>query len=163
TKINFVLDTPTLLEMGIALEESPASIKVTNARLRTGLRAMLGQFNLSYTILGDRVLITSEEMAVYRQLRPPVSLDLDGTPLRTALNQLARQTAVNLLLDPRAAKEAQTPLTVRVDDVPLEAAVRLLAEFAGLKPARMGNVLLVTTEERADKLRAEPELVPVPK
>ena len=32
--------------------------------------------------------------------------------------------------------------------------------LAGLKPVRMGNVLFVTSEERADKLRADGEVVP---
>jgi hypothetical protein len=47
---------------------------------------------------------------------------------------------------------------MQLDEVPLEIAVRLMAEMAGLKSARLGNVLFVTTELRADKLRADPEL-----
>ena len=46
-------------------------------------------------------------------------------------------------------------MTLQLEDVPLETAVRLLARLAGLKPVRLDNVLFVTTEERADKLRPD--------
>ncbi len=42
--------------------------------------------------------------------------------------------------------------------MPLETAVRLLAEMAGLKPVRVGNVLFVTKKETANELRADPDL-----
>ena len=48
-----------------------------------------------------------------------------------------------------------------LDEVPLETAVRLMAELANLKPVRLGNVLFVTSEDRADKLKADTE-VPMP-
>ena len=51
-------------------------------------------------------------------------------------------------------------MSLQLDDVPLETAVRLLAENAGLKPVRIGNVVLVTTKAHATELRNEPELVP---
>ena len=61
-------------------------------------------------------------------------------------------------------------MTLQIEDVPLETAVRLLAEMAGLKPVRMGNVLFVTAKATATELRADPEMtqptppigVPVP-
>ena len=53
-------------------------------------------------------------------------------------------------------------MTLQVDDVPFEAAIRLLCEMADLKPARMGNVIFVTTEARADKLKDSDSLVPTP-
>jgi hypothetical protein len=65
-----------------------------------------------------------------------------------------------LLVDPRVSKEAQSPVTLQLDDVPLETAVRLMAEVSGLKAVRMGNVLFVTNKANAAELRAEPDLVP---
>ena len=44
-------------------------------------------------------------------------------------------------------------MTLKLDDVPLESAVRLMAEVADLSVVRMSNVLFVTTPERAEKLR----------
>jgi hypothetical protein len=113
-------------------------------------------------ILGDTVLVTSPELAIHRQMTQPVSMNLDQVQVATVLKQLAKDTATNLVLDPRKAKEAQVPLSLQLDDVPLETAVRLVAEVAGLKPVRMGNVIFVTTKDRATELRADPELSPTP-
>lgn len=161
TKLNFVFDHATLRQMGFENDDDDNlifSINLKNVKLRTVLRTVLGQYNLGYVIVNDTVVITSADMAIYRQLRQTVTLDYDNIPLSTALKQLSRETAANLLLDPRVTKEAQAPVTMQLDEVPLETAVRLMAEMAGLKSARLGNVLFVTTEARADKLRADPEL-----
>jgi hypothetical protein len=160
-KINFVLDRTAVATMGIdPMNGNPVSLDLTNVKLRTALRSLLAPLHLTYAIIGDTVVITTEEAAVSRQLRQRVSIDLDRTALAPALKQLARETATNLLVDPRVGKEAETPITLQIDDVPLETAVRLMAEMAGLKPARLGNVLLVTSKANAAELRAEPELVP---
>ena len=44
--------------------------------------------------------------------------------------------------------------------MPLETAVRLLSEMAGLKPVRVGNALFVTKKEVAAELGADPDLNP---
>ena len=46
---------------------------------------------------------------------------------------------------------------MRLEDVPLETAVRLLAEMAGLKPVRVGNTLFVTRKELAAEMRNDPD------
>ena len=53
-------------------------------------------------------------------------------------------------------KEAKAPVSIQLEDVPLETAVRLLAEMAGLKPVRVGNVLFVTKKETANELAPTP-------
>jgi hypothetical protein len=160
-KINFVLDRVAVSTMGIdPMNGNLVNLEQSNVKLRTVLRSLLAPLHLTYAIVGDTVVITTEEAAVARQLRQRVSLDLDKTHLAVALKQLARDTATNLLVDPRVTKEAETAVTLQLDDVPLETAVRLMAELAGLKPVRMGNVLLVTNKATAAELRAEPELVP---
>ena len=40
-------------------------------------------------------------------------------------------------------------MTLQVEDVPLETAVRLIGEAANLKAVRLGNVVLVTTKAHA--------------
>jgi hypothetical protein len=166
TKINFVLDRVAVAGMGIDPMTGAAptvNFDQQNVKLRTALRALLGPLHLTYAIIGDAVVITTEEGALARQLRQRVSVDLDKVQLATALKQLARDTATNLLVDPRVVKEAETAITLQLDDVPLETAVRLMAEWASLKAVRVGNVLFVTSEANAAKLRAEPELVPAVK
>jgi type II secretory pathway component HofQ len=162
TKVNFILDRATLEQMGVAPDEANVTIKAQNIKLRAGLRTLLGQYNLSYVILGDTVVITSHEMAIHRQMHQRINVDLDAVPLNTALKNLAKETATNLVLDPSVTKEGQTALTLQLEDVPLETAVRLLAEMGGLKTVRLGNVLFVTTKAKAVDMRADPDLSPPP-
>lgn len=165
-KVKFVVDEGmnaqmAALGLGIGKSEPMVTAKFEKVKLRTALKQLLGQHGLSYAILGDTVLVATEENASYRQVRQQVSLDLDGVPFDAALKRLAKETAVNLVLDPRLAKEARTAsMTMQLDDVPLENAVRLLAELADLKAVRVGNVLFVTTEARAAKMRKDKESTP---
>jgi len=77
------------------------------------------------------------------------------------VKQLAADTGANLVLDPRLKDRASAPVTLKLEDVPLETTVRLLAEVADLRAVRMSNVLFVTTPERAEKLRPDAD-GPVP-
>lgn len=117
-------------------------------------------YNLHYAVVGDAVLITTEDMAIYRQLKQRVSLDLNGEEFSTALKGLARDTGVNLILDPRVAKEGQARVSLQVDAIPLQSAVRLLAEMAGLKAMQLGNSLFLAAKANAAELRSEPDLTP---
>jgi type II secretory pathway component GspD/PulD (secretin) len=161
-KLNIVLDRASAQQAGLDPNEMTVTVRLKEVKLKAGLRNMLSQYNLTYAVLGDTLLITTEEVAHTRLLRQPVDVDADNVPLAEAVKRLARTTGVNLVIDPRQAKAAQTQVTLKLDEVPLETAVRLLAELAGLKPAKMGNVLFVTTEERADRLRGEGDAVPAP-
>lgn len=131
-----------------------------NLPLRVALNRLLRPHNLAHAVVSDTILITTREKATDRQLEQPVSLNADATPLSGLLKQLARETGANLVLDPRAAKAGQTALTLRLDEVPLQTAVEVLADEAGLRAVRMDNVLYVTTEARAEKLRKP--LAPAP-
>jgi hypothetical protein len=124
-----------------------------NLPLRLALTRLLRPHNLAHALVGDTILITTKEKAIDRPLEQLVSLNADAAPLSGLLKQLARETGANLLLDPRAAKEGQTMLSLRLDEVPLQTAVELLADEAGLRAVRMDNLLYLTTEARAEKLR----------
>jgi type II secretory pathway component HofQ len=160
TKLNILLDRTTLLMMGMDPEQVPVTLKQKDVKVRSALRNLVSPFHLNFVILGDTVLVTTEDMAVLRQMRQRVNVDFEGVPIGTALKQLSRETAANLTLDPRVEKEARTPITLQLEDVPLETALRVMAEVAGLKPVRLGNVLFVTTKANAAELRADAELVP---
>jgi hypothetical protein len=141
----------------------PTNIKLKDVKARNCLRSVLTPHNLGYAIIGDTVLISADEMAISRQMRQRVSVDFDKVELAAALHKLARDTATNVLLDSRVAgKEGKGEVTLQMDDVPLETAVRLISEMAGLKPVRVGNVLFVTTKARATEMRADPDLNPNP-
>jgi hypothetical protein len=160
TKLNIVLDAMTLAQNGIDINNSPVTVKQTGGKGRAALRAMLDPYHLSYAIIGDSVIITTEDMALYRQLKQKVNVDVEKTAFESALKDLARETVMQILVDKKVNKEAQTPVTMQLEDVPLETAVRLLCEQAELKVVRMGNILYVTSVAKAKELRSEPELAP---
>ena len=162
TKINFVLDRVTLAQSGIDPDQLPMSLKLKDVKTRSALRSLLTPYNLNFAILGDTVLISTDEVAMLRQVRQRVSLDLDKVELSKALKKLARETGTNLIVDVRAAKDAQTPVTLQMEDVPLETAVRLMTEMVNLKPVRVGNTLFVTSKANANELRNDPDLQPTP-
>jgi type II secretory pathway component GspD/PulD (secretin) len=166
TKVNFVFDSNS--PFGFGMPGGPGigpgggpgggpqiHFKTTDGKLGKTLRSFLARYNLAYVILSDRVLITNEQLATMRQLQQRVTLDLEKVPLREALNKLRRETGANLVIDPSVADKAKGPVTLELDDTPLEAGVRLLAEMAGLKAVPLGNVLFVTTDEKATKIRRE--------
>jgi hypothetical protein len=163
TKINFVLDRGTIAAMGIDVDSVTVKASLKNVKVKAALRTILNQYGLTHAVVGDSVLITTEDMAIYRQLKQRVTIDLDRVPMDKALKDLARETATNLMVDNRATKDAQAAVTLQLDDVPLETAVRLIGEAAGLKAVRMGNVVLMTTKAHATELRSEPELAPMPR
>lgn len=160
TKINFVVDNVTLAQNGIDVNSTPITVKQQGVKARAALRAILGEQHLGYAIIGESVIITTEDMAIHRQLKQKVNLDLDKVPFETAIKDLAKETAVQVLLDKKVNKEAQTPVSLQLEDVPLETAVRLFCEQAELKPVRMGTILYVTSSAKAKELRSEPDLAP---
>jgi hypothetical protein len=161
-KINFVIDTFQIQNLGIDLQGAEVNVKLQGVKLRSALRTLLNQHNLGYAVIGDTVLITTEEMAMHRQMRQRVSVDADNLPVAKALKQLARETGTNVLVDARVSKEAQAPVTLQVDDVPLDTAVKLLAHLSGLRTVRVGNVLFVTNKETAEEMRQDPDLTGPP-
>jgi hypothetical protein len=162
TKINFVLDAVTLANHGIAVDSTLVNVKLSDVKAKQVVRAILDDHHLGYAILGDTVFISTEDEAQRRQFKQKVSLDLDKVALETALKDLGREHAVQILVDKKATKEAQSSVTLQLEDVPLDTAIRLLCDHAGLKPVRMGNVLYVTTGANAKVLRGEPDLAPKP-
>jgi hypothetical protein len=130
-------------------------IRATNEKASQVLRKFLNVHQLTYVVFEDSILITTEEMAVIRQYRQRVSVDLDEVPLKKALRDLAKNHGINLVIDPKVSKQAETPVSLQLENTGIETALRLLAELAGLKAVRMGNVMFVTSEETAKKIRKE--------
>lgn len=163
-RLNFVLDEDTLTRCGIDPEECSVNVVAPERRsLRPALRDALNAHGLALALVGDAAVITREDFAVYLQLRQRVTVRLEGVSLAAALRRLSRQTAVNLIVDPRRLREAESPLTLTLVEVPLDTAVRLLAERAGLRAVRRGNALFVTDCRRAEDLRREPEVLTAPR
>jgi hypothetical protein len=150
--VNLVLDRQTLSQMSFNPDEALVSTKLS-MRLGTGLRQILSQHSLDYAIIGDMVLITTEPMAIERQMRQRISIRFQSLQLKTAFERLARETATNIVLDPGAIQQIRLPVTLNVHDAPLEVIVKLLANQVGLKQIRVGNVMMVTTKANAAEFR----------
>ena len=140
---------------GPGMPGGQTALKSDNAKIRTVLQSLLSPYQLTYVILRDSVLITTEEWGHQRQMQQRVNVDVRDVSITEALRRLSDETGVNIVIDPRQGDKARTKITLQLDDVSTETAVRLLAEVADLSWAPMGSVIFVTTEQRAEKLRKE--------
>jgi hypothetical protein len=87
----------------------------------------------------------------------PVHLTVDAKPLADILRELADDTGANIVLDARAKEKGKVPISITLQDAPLDTAVRMLADMADLKSVALDNILYVTTAENADRIRTEQE------
>jgi hypothetical protein len=144
------------------------SIPPMQTKLGTVLHRVLKRVPHSATffIRGDEIEITTTE-AIRKEffadrptmpgpLPPLVSGEFDKTTtLETALKQLNRYG--NVVLDARANKQSQATVTADLANVPLDTAVRMFADMAGLKVVQLDNSLYVTSKENAKVLLKEQE------
>jgi hypothetical protein len=146
-----------VLPPGAAPAGAVATVQLTAKGIKTrdALKKLFSPYGLSPYIIEDEVFLAPEDVGVRRQLTQRVSLDLSDVPLADALKRLGRQRAINLLVSREGAKGAEKKVSLQVDDVPLETAIRLLADQAGLRAARIDNVLIVTTPEHAKQINAD--------
>jgi hypothetical protein len=136
-------------------QPAQVTIRATNEKASSVLRKLLGGHQLAYVIIDDALLVTSEDSAVMRQMRQRVSVDLDEVPFKKAVRDLAKTYNINLVIDPAVMKSADKTVSLQVDNTGIETAVRLLSELASLKAVRMGNVMYITSDEKAKKIRDE--------
>ncbi len=88
---------------------------------------------------------------------PLVNMTLENCPLSEALKEMADLTDTSILLDPRVAEQARQTVTLRLRNVPLDSAVRLLANTAELGMYMVDNVVYVTSAENAGDLSSRDE------
>lgn len=148
----------------ICVAEKP--IPARRARLKTILQTILARLPAKLTVLyiirNDHIDITTEtavraELGIpaNRPMLPLVWETLTNTPINVAFQRLAHQSGYNVVVDPRIANTTQTPATLELNNVPVDTAVRLLANIAGQSVVRLDNVLFVTTADNAEKLLEE--------
>ena len=80
---------------------------------------------------------------------PLVHIDCEQRPLRDVLREVAESARCNVMvgLDP----EAKTKVSAHLTNVPLDTAVILLADMAGLKVAKLDHVLVVGKQSIANR------------
>ena len=82
-----------------------------------------------------------------------VSVAIDRQSLEEALRQIRSQANISLVLDPGLDDKARPMLTVTLLNAPLDSAMQVLTEMAGLDYVWLDNIFYVTTPEKAQKLR----------
>jgi hypothetical protein len=163
TKLTITLDRMAMNMLGLGFDDfgggpapvTPIHLKVDNGPVRVALQRMLSPYNLTYVVLPEGVLVTTEQMATARLLKQRVAVDVSGKPLAAALKDLADETGATFIIDPRVARAADGKVELKLEDVTLETAARLLTEVGGLKVVPVGNVLFVTDEQKASQIRKE--------
>src|SRR5262249_55972820 len=134
--------------------------KLEHASYDTLLRVVLEQVQGTYILRSDHVEVTTrvrllDELNVDRPVNDnfcdafaavgllaplvrrlhPVHIHCEAKPCEEALRQIQDSAGLNLLLDPRVKEQAKTPVTVKLANVPVQTAVRVIADMAGLKLA----------------------------
>jgi RNA polymerase sigma factor (sigma-70 family) len=164
---------PDVLQTQVATTPIPAM----TGSLASVLQRILARVDVSsgatYIIRKEVIEITTNQF-LYAELRlPPEGNPADGSPiaplgpqliyedleeaaLPAALRKVSEATGVTVVLDPKAYPKESTPkLTAKLMNVPVETAVRVLADMADLQVIRLDNVLYVTTAQKAARLRKE--------
>jgi hypothetical protein len=93
-----------------------------------------------------------------RKRTPVVHVDVDSRPLAEALQDLAEQAEIDVVIDRRSRDKAKTPVELTLNNVPFDTAVGLLVEQADMDWMWVDNVIYVATKEdvkaRQDRKRA---------
>lgn len=87
--------------------------------------------------------------AVLSRLREPISFDFQEVALSDVLDFLADSANVSIIPSPRVDLKEQR-VSLRVDKLPLEMALKYLVKNLGLAYRAEGNVLLIATAEEFD-------------
>jgi hypothetical protein len=161
-KAEIFLDTGTIQMMGMDINTPAVTIDVKDVPLKDAMIKAFATVNLRCGVTAQGIVVSTDEGITVRQLRQRVNLDAENRLLGDVLKGLANETGANVVIDPRIAKKAaDEKISLKLDDVPLETAVRLAADVGGYAVIRMSNVLFVTSEARAEKLRPDADK-PVP-
>ena len=175
--LRFEVNEPAFEERGAAaVLDTPVAANrplppLKNVSLATALRLVLDRLPLpaTYVIRKDTIEVlpvaaVRAELGLEndRPLLPLVWEEVDNVPLPAALKRLAAASGMNVVLDPRALpeKDGSVPVSGQFANVPVDTAVRILANMADLRSVRLDNVLYVTTPKRAAQLLLERKKTP---
>jgi hypothetical protein len=139
----------------------PTFVPPMRADIRTVLRRIFSRVTcksgVTYLIRKDCIEITTERAARIELGLPPakegeqlpllVTADFSKQHLQSVLDRISNLSGRTVALDPRTQNKGETAITVRLLNVPVETAVELVAEMAGLAVVRRPNVFFVTTKE----------------
>ncbi len=142
-------------------------IPAMNAPLATVLRKILARVpsesGATMMIRAHGVVEITTKKAVkaelgipeHRPLLPLVYVDFEDRPLAAALRVLASASGYSIVLDRSISPDKAGKVTAGLHNVPVDTAVKVLAETADLGCVRLDCVFFVTTREKAARLQAE--------
>ena len=139
----------------------PNPIPPMKSSLDTVLRKILARAPSSsgtiFIIRRDEIEITTRALWL-RELGLPADTK---SPLvvkhfrKTPLHKALAATSGNILIDVREERKTRVKVTARFDHVPIETALELLADMAGLAVVKKANVYYVTSPSNAERLRKD--------
>jgi hypothetical protein len=131
-------------EEEVVLPEVPERMPA-NVALRLAI-SQVGGGNATYWIRAGQIVITSRERVLSRHYLDSTQIEcnFNACPLGDALDELAEQAGVSIIVDSRVANKAQTKVTAKFQGAKLRTAVELLTDTAALKAVVVDNVIYVT-------------------
>jgi hypothetical protein len=146
-------DAPDVLDTEVKLPPYPQRMV-----LRDVLRVALWKVptaNATFLLRRGAVEVTTQDCASVAQLLgTPVAGGFRRVPLTAAVQALAEQTGVVVVLDPRVAASAGRPVTANLGaEMRLSTALLLLADMAGLRPVVVENVVYLTSPQNALRMQ----------
>jgi hypothetical protein len=92
----------------------------------------------------------------FSPLEIPLVWDVfEETPISKALMRVTEQTSFSVIVDSSVKDKVKLSVTAQFNNVPVDTAVRLLANMADLSMVKLDNVFYLTTPEKAKRLREE--------
>jgi hypothetical protein len=148
----FQVENPDVGEVSELQVHLPALKAMPRARILRMLLDALPTGNVTYLVRNGHILITTREGA--GPGRQTIHSTFLKKPLEEALQDLAEETGVSVVLDARASTQGRTVVTANFrGETSLLNAVRLLADMAGLKAVVSDNTVYVTVPSNRARFR----------
>jgi type II secretory pathway component GspD/PulD (secretin) len=160
-KMTIYIDTETFKaeQSQPDIENQPVRLwRLVDVKLLTALRAIFQQINGDFYIKDNMLTVVPRTyIETGRVLKHPVDVSFNKRPLAEALTELSEISGLSVVLDPRGQADSSFAVTADFRNVPVQDAVRVLANMAGMKSVVMDNLLYVTSTSNAEQLRKEKE------
>jgi hypothetical protein len=130
-----VMSAATAIRLAVAQLKTPAAMVLRNGTVE----------------VVSRKAATPEALLRYKVLA-----HFNKVPATDALRHLADHSGITVVFDPRAAEKAATPISASFrGDGTTEAALRMVADMAGLRVVPMDTGVYVTTPENAEAMEKQ--------
>lgn len=167
--IEIQIDDRALSDSSVSTE-TPITHRFKGLTLRSALRRVLGDLDLTYVIRNDVLVVTTKASAedllggnlVRNRLRTLVSLNYKATPLKQVVDDLSKLTKVPIRVDAESLKKQRiatdSPVSIELhSEISAASALCLVLEPLHLAFEVRGAELRVRSEEDCITSLAEPE------